>query len=218
MSTLTVILVVSLFVVGVWEAVMRLVAWPQGRTRPSWLVVTGISGAVVVVLKVVSEWTGMPLWYIAPGLLMAVGLAGVIMPFVPGLPIIWGAALLYGIATEFGRLGWMAMIAITLLLAVGMAASIVLPDRAGAAAGASRSTRLFAGLLGLIGFFVVPVIGFPLGACLGVLIAQYRQTDDWDGAIRSTIAVLKGFGVGILAELGAGLAMVLVWVAWVVLD
>jgi uncharacterized protein YqgC (DUF456 family) len=151
-------------------------------------------------------------------LLMAVGLAGVIMPFVPGLPIIWGAALLYGIATEFGRLGWMAMIAITLLLAVGMAASIVLPDRAGAAAGASRSTRLFAGLLGLIGFFVVPVIGFPLGACLGVLIAQYRQTDDWDSAVRSTIAVLKGFGVGILAELGAGLAMVLVWVAWVVLD
>jgi hypothetical protein len=76
MSTLTVILVVSLFVVGVWEAVMRLVTWSQGRTRPSWLVVTGISGAVVVVLKLVSEWTGMPLWYIVPGLLMATIAAG----------------------------------------------------------------------------------------------------------------------------------------------
>ena len=150
--------------------------------------------------------------------LMAVGLAGVVLPFVPGLPIIWGAALIYGIITDFGRIGVTAMIAITLLAMVGVAASIALPDRAGAAAGASRTTRLFAGLLGLIGFFVVPVVGFPLFACLGVLIAQYRKTDDWEGAVDSTIAVLKGFGVGILAELGAGLAMVLVWIAWVVLD
>jgi len=150
--------------------------------------------------------------------LMAVGLAGVVMPFVPGLPIIWGAALLYGIMTGFGGVAWTAMIAITLLVIVGMTASIVLPDRAGAASGASRATRLFAGLLGLIGFFVVPVVGFPLFACLGVLLAQYRETDDWQGAVDSTVAVLKGFGVGILAELGAGLAMVLVWIAWVVLD
>jgi uncharacterized protein YqgC (DUF456 family) len=150
--------------------------------------------------------------------LMAFGLAGVVLPFVPGLPIIWGAALLYGIMTGFGGIGWTAMIAITLLVVVGMVASIVLPDRAGAAAGASPGTRLFAGLLGLIGFFVIPVVGFPLFACLGVLIAQYRETDDWQGAVDSTVAVLKGFGVGILAELGAGLAMVLVWIAWVVLD
>jgi uncharacterized protein YqgC (DUF456 family) len=150
--------------------------------------------------------------------LMAMGLAGVVLPFVPGLPIIWGAALLYGIMTDFGGIGWTAMVAITLLVIVGMAASIVLPDRAGAAAGASRATRLFAGLLGLLGFFVVPVIGFPLFACLGVLIAQYRESDDWEAAVDSTVAVLKGFGVGILAELGAGLAMVLVWVAWVILD
>ena len=151
-------------------------------------------------------------------LLMALGLAGVVLPFLPGLPIIWGAALLYGVLTDFGGVGWGAMIAITLLAAVGMAAGLVLPDRAGAAAGASRRTRLFAGLLGLVGFFVVPVIGFPLGACLGVLLAQYRQTEDWDSAVSSTVAVLKGFGAGLLAEMAAGLTMVLVWVAWVILD
>lgn len=151
-------------------------------------------------------------------LLMALGLAGVVLPFLPGLPIIWGAALLYGILTEFSGVGWAAMVAITLLAIVGMAAGLVLPDRAGAAAGASRSTRLFAGLLGLVGFFVVPVIGFPLFACVGVLLAQYRRTEDWNGAVNSTIAVLKGFGVGLLAEMAAGLTMVLVWVAWVILD
>jgi uncharacterized protein YqgC (DUF456 family) len=148
-------------------------------------------------------------------ILMAVGLAGVIVPFMPGLPIIWGAALLYGIIGSFGGVGVTAMIAITVLAGIGMAATIVLPERAGSAAGASRSTLLFAGLMGLVGFFVIPVIGFPLGGCAGVLVAQYRETGDWDSATRSTVAVLKGFGAGILAELGTGLLMVLVWLVWV---
>jgi uncharacterized protein YqgC (DUF456 family) len=152
------------------------------------------------------------------GLLMALGLAGVILPFLPGLPIIWGAALLYGFLTDFGGLGWTAMAVITVLAALGMVASLMLPDRAGRGAGASRSTRLFAGALGLVGFFVVPVIGFPLGACLGVLLAQYRQTADLDGAVQSTVAVLKGFGAGLIAEFTAGFSMALVWVAWVLLD
>lgn len=149
---------------------------------------------------------------------MAIGLAGIVLPFVPGLPIIWGAALLYGFSTAFGGLGVTAMIAITVLAAIGIAASVVIPDRAGVATGASRSTRLFAGVLGLIGFFVIPVIGFPIFACIGVLIAQYRETAEFDAAMRSTIAVLKGFGAALIAELGTGMAMVLVWVAWVVLD
>lgn len=152
------------------------------------------------------------------GLLMAIGLGGVVLPFVPGLPIIWGGALLYGFAAGFGGVGWTAIVAITLLGLVGLAASFVLPDRAGAAAGASRSTRLFAGVAGIVGFFVIPVVGFVIGACLGVLLAQYRRTADWDGAVRSTVAVLKGFGIGMVVELVAGVAMVLVWVAWVALD
>lgn len=151
-------------------------------------------------------------------LLMALGLAGVLVPFLPGLPIIWGAALLYGFMTRFGSLGWTAMAVITVLAAIGISASLVLPERAGAAGGASGPTRLFAGVTGLIGFFVIPVIGFPIGACLGVLLAQYRQTADPGEAVRATVAVIKGFGAGLVAELGAGFAMVLVWVAWVVLD
>ncbi len=151
-------------------------------------------------------------------LLMAVGLAGVILPFLPGLPIIWGAALLYGFLTDFGGVGWTAMAVITVLAGLGIVASILLPDRAGRGAGASRSTRVFAGVLGLVGFFVVPVIGFPLGACAGVLLAQYRQTADLDGAVRSTVAVVKGFGAGLVAEFAAGFSMALVWVAWVLLD
>lgn len=152
------------------------------------------------------------------GILMAIGLAGVIIPMLPGLPIIWGAALLYGLTTEFGSLGWTAMAAITVLAALGIGASFVLPERAGAASGASRSTRLFAGVTGVVGFFVIPIIGFPIGACAGVLLAQYRETADLSEATRATVNVLKGFGVGMIAELGAGLAMVLVWLAWVVLN
>jgi len=76
MSALTVMLVVSLFGVCVWEAVTRLGAWSRRRTRPSWLVLTGIGGAIVVLVNVVSESTRMPWWYVVPGLMMATIAAG----------------------------------------------------------------------------------------------------------------------------------------------
>lgn len=152
------------------------------------------------------------------GVVMAIGLAGVILPFMPGLPIVWFGALAYGVLVGFTGTGIVAMVVITVLAGLGIAATVVLPARSGRASGASFGTLLLAGLVGVIGFFVVPVIGFPLGACLGILVSQYHCTGEWDAAWRSTIAVIRGFGIGLLTELGAGVAMIIVWVVWVLLD
>lgn len=147
---------------------------------------------------------------------MVIGLAGVVLPALPGVPLMWIGALVYGIVAGFGTIGIAAMAAITVLTALGVAAGLVLPQRAGQASGASSGTLTFAFLVGLVGFFVIPVLGFPIGAVLGVLVAQFRETGEWGAAWDSTIAVLKGFGAGVIAELGAGIGIVVVWVAWVV--
>nr|MBA3289934.1 DUF456 domain-containing protein [Actinomycetota bacterium] len=44
---------------------------------------------------------------------MAAGLVGTLLPLLPGLPIIWVAALVYGLLTEFGTAGWVAFALIT---------------------------------------------------------------------------------------------------------
>ena len=149
------------------------------------------------------------------GLVMAAGLAGTLVPFLPGLPLIWAAALGYGIATEFGVAGWVAMALISALMAVGILAKVVLPKRRAEQTGAPKSTLTAGAVGGLIGFFAIPIVGLPIGALAGVLLAEYRRTSDWATARASTKQVAIGFGFGTLAEIGAGLGMIACWVVWV---
>ena len=149
------------------------------------------------------------------GLVMAAGLVGIVLPFIPGLPLIWGAALVYGLVEGFGTTGTVAMIVITLFLIGGVTAKIVVPQRRAAAGGAPNSTLAAGAVLGIVGFFTIPIVGLPLGAALGVLLAEYGRTGNWPAARRSTKEVIVGFGIGALLEMGAGIVMVGAWVVWV---
>ena len=149
-------------------------------------------------------------------LVMAIGVAGTVLPFVPGLPIVWGAALVYGLAVGFDAIGWVAFGAITAIFVVGSVVGFVLPHRRAGRAGAPRSTVLIGLVAGIIGFFVIPVIGLPLGAVAGLYAAERARTGDARTAWVATKELVVGFGLGALVQLGAGLAMVGCWVAWVV--
>lgn len=151
------------------------------------------------------------------GLVMGIGLLGTLVPLVPGLPLIWAAALIYGLIVGFGTAAWIAMTVITFLMIGGIMAKVVLPQRRASAGGTPRSTLIVGAIVGLIGFFAVPVVGLPLGAVVGVFLAERRRTDDWSRALRSTKAVVVGFGLGALVEMGAGIAMIASWALWVLL-
>lgn len=148
---------------------------------------------------------------------MAIGLIGTIVPVLPGLLLIWGAGLVYGVIAGFDTIGVVLFAIMTMLLAVGMAMSYVLPKRAGERSGASKtSVRL--GIVGaVVGFFVIPVIGMPIGGALGVLVGEYQRLQSWSAAWAATRSVLGGFGLAVLAEFTAGVFMVGSWAAWVAL-
>jgi uncharacterized protein len=151
---------------------------------------------------------------VAVAIAMAVGLVGTIIPMMPGLAVIWIAGLAYGLIGEFGTLGAGAFAAMTVLLAMGTVASYALPHRAGVLAGAGR-TSLRLGIAGaVVGFFVIPVLGLPIGAVLGVLLGEQRRLGDWGEAWATTRKVVVGFGLGALAEFVAGVLMVASWGVW----
>ena len=149
---------------------------------------------------------------------MAVGLLGTIVPVLPGLLLIWGAGLGYGLLAGFGGgIGIAAFAVMTLLLGVGLAMSYVLPKRAGERGGAAKSS-LRLGILGAVmGFFVIPVVGMPIGGALGVLAGEYSRLGQWPAAWSTTKRVLGGFGLAVLAEFTAGVFMVATWAGWVAL-
>lgn len=151
-------------------------------------------------------------------LAMLVGVIGTLLPLIPGLPIAWGAALVYGLAAGFGGTGTIAFTLISVVAALGMIAAFVLPHRRVAATGVPRST-VIAGLVGgIIGFFVIPVVGLPLGAIAAVMAKETARTSDTSAAWATTKNMIVGFGLGVLLELSAALAIVAIWVAWVLID
>jgi len=147
---------------------------------------------------------------------MAVGVAGTVVPFVPGLGLVWLSALGYGLAAGFGVAGWIAFLAITARAVGGLAAGVVLPHRAARGRGATTLSLVLGSTTAVVGFFVVPVIGLPLGGVLGIFIGELLHTRDATLAWRATSATLKGFGLGTLVQAACGVAMVSVWLIWVV--
>lgn len=154
---------------------------------------------------------------ILAGLLMIVGLVGVVLPLVPGTLLILAAGTGWAAFAEDGDSGrWVVVGVMAALFVVGAVAKYVLPGRR-LSADLPRSTLVAGGAGAVVGFFVVPVVGLLVGGVAGVYLAEVRRLGAGPEARRSTVRVLKAVGLGILAELTAGVLMVATWVAGVAL-
>lgn len=145
---------------------------------------------------------------------IAVGIAGIIVPVLPGTILVLGAILVW--ALEVGTTtAWAVMAVSTLLLVCGSVVKYLVPGRRLKTAGVPNRTLLVGALLGFIGFFVVPVIGMLIGFVVGVYLAERVRVG---GALAwpSTKGALRAVGVSILIELAAASLAALVWVAGVV--
>lgn len=144
------------------------------------------------------------------GMAMAIGLVGVLVPVLPGLLLIAAAGLGWAVLAD-GPGPWVVFGAMIVVLAVGTVAKYVLPGRTLRQAGAPVSTLLLSVLGAVIGFFVIPVIGFLLGAVAGIFLGELRRLNDSRAAGRSTVTTLKAIGIGLAIELLAGVLAVAIW-------
>lgn len=143
------------------------------------------------------------------GLVILVGLVGIVVPILPGSILILGAVLVWS-ADQGARSAWLVFALVTTLLMVGAIVKYVVPGRGLRTAGVPNRTILLGGLLGIIGFFVVPVVGLVLGFVLGVYLSELPRVGH-DRAWPSTVAAVKAAGLSILVELAAALAAAGVW-------
>jgi uncharacterized protein YqgC (DUF456 family) len=144
-------------------------------------------------------------------LVMVVGVVGVLVPFLPGLVLVWAAGIAWVWFDGHGPAHLFVGVVLTALLAVGIVAKYLLPARSASGAGAPRSTLLAGAAGAVVGFFVIPVVGLPVGGLAAVYLAELTRLQDPRLAWRSTWAVLRGIGLGMLVELSAALLMVGVW-------
>lgn len=149
------------------------------------------------------------------GAAILVGLAGIVVPILPGSILILGAILVW--ATEDGSgAAWIVFAVATVLLMTGAIVKYTIPGRSLKAVGVPNRSLFAGGLLGVLGFFVIPVVGLFVGFVLGIYLSE-RQRVGGDLAWPTTRAALKAVGVSILIELAAALLAATAWLTGAVL-
>ena len=147
--------------------------------------------------------------------IMLVGLAGIFLPLLPGIELIWLAALGYGILHGFTWPGVFALAGITVLLAAGMSSDIWITGLGLKSAGTSLASMLLGAAALLVGsLFFTPLVGVLLG--LGILIAmEFRRHRDIKKAVTSAGSAVLGCGLSFGFKLLVGLVMMGIWAVWV---
>lgn len=151
------------------------------------------------------------------GVMIVVGLVGVVVPVLPGLFLAWAGVGVWAVDRQ-DTTGWVVLAVATALVVVGSVVKYLLPGRRLRTSGVPWTTLALGGVLGVVGFFVIPVVGLVVGFVLGVYLGELaRLGGDRRAAWPSTRAALTAVGWSILIELATGLLVAATWVAGLVL-
>lgn len=152
-------------------------------------------------------------WALGIALIVA-GLAGTILPILPGAPLVFFGLWLIALVDRYEHVGWptLALLAVIVLLTVII--DFVASALGAKKVGASRQAVTGALLGSVIGiFFGIPglLIGPFVGAVIGELMAQSQV----EQAARVGVATWLGLLAGSIAKLALCLTMLLVFAfAW----
>jgi uncharacterized protein YqgC (DUF456 family) len=145
------------------------------------------------------------LWFFVIALFL-IGLAGTILPTLPGNILIFAGALVYGIFTEFEQV---TLWVLTALGVISIGAQVI--DYAAEAYGARRFGGTKYGMWGAViggiaGLMVLNILGLVLGILLGAIIPEIIWGGrDLSGALKIGWGSLLGFFGGTLMKFVLGL-------------
>jgi uncharacterized protein len=149
-------------------------------------------------------------WELLVGLVIVVGLFGVVVQVLPGALLVLGAIAVWAFVTAT-PVAWVVLGIATLATVAGTVGKYLLAGRHLRTSGVPSSTLVWGGLAGVVGFFVIPVVGLFVGFVLGVFLAELARRRDRRPAWRATVAALQATGITILVELAAALVSSAAW-------
>ncbi|WAC63679.1 DUF456 domain-containing protein [Pseudoxanthomonas sp. SL93] len=154
------------------------------------------------------------LYYALAVVLILVGIAGVILPALPGLPLVFAGMLLAAWAGDFQQIGWVTLVVLGLLTALSFAVDIFATAMGAQRVGASRKALVGAVLGTFAGLFFMP-IGLFVGPFAGALLGELWHGRELRQATKVGLGTWLGIVLGIVLKLGLAFAMVGLFVfAW----
>jgi len=151
------------------------------------------------------------LWVLCVALIV-LGLAGTVLPLLPGTLLVWGGIVLGAWIDDFARVGTTTVVVVSVLAVLAWALDYVAGLMGAQKVGASKQALLGAAVGTVVGLFMglVGVLFMPLvGAAIGEYIARKDQTR----AVKVGVATWVGIMVGLIAKVVLAFIMVGIFVA-----
>lgn len=133
------------------------------------------------------------------GIAYVVGLTGIVVPVLPGTITLVLATLVWAILIG-GWTAWVAFAIVLVLGAIGMTTSYVLTGRRLHAAEVPMWPVYVGIASGIVGIFVIPFLGLPIGFLIGLYVSEALRQKDWRKGFTSAWIAMKALGLGILIE------------------
>jgi uncharacterized protein YqgC (DUF456 family) len=149
-------------------------------------------------------------------LAIAVGLVGIIVPILPGGILVLGAIGVWAFV-EGTTVSWVVFGVAAALFVASQVIKYAWPAKRMRQADVRTSVLVIGAIAGIVGFFVIPVIGLLIGFVLGVFAAELGIRRDTRRAWASTVHALKGVALSVGIELAGALLATVAWVVGVVL-
>jgi uncharacterized protein YqgC (DUF456 family) len=139
------------------------------------------------------------IWLAVGVVLIVVGLAGLVLPMLPGMPLVFLGAVAVAAADGFTRVGYVSLAIMALLAIVG---SVL--DHVAGVLGAKRGGASRWGMAGaVIGLVVGLPFGLPglvLGPALGAAVLEFARDRELQRAARASTGVFIGFVFGTVVK------------------
>lgn len=146
------------------------------------------------------------LWVLAIVLVLA-GLAGTILPALPGAPLVFAGFVLAAWIDGFQKVGWIPLTVLAILMLLTFAIELAAAGMGAKRVGASKLAVVGAAVGTLVGiFFSIP--GLLLGPFVGAVAGEYLSRRNWQQAGRVGIGTWVGLLLGTAGKLAVIFAMV----------
>lgn len=147
------------------------------------------------------------LLYVLGTLALLAGLAGLLVPVLPGAPLLLGGVVLVAWAGHFARVGWGTIAAAAVLTGLMLAVDWVAGALGAKAFGASRWAMAGALVGAVVGiFFGLP--GLVLGPAVGAVAFELWKDPDLPRAAKAGAGVMVGFLLGTAFKVALGVMLV----------
>jgi uncharacterized protein len=152
-----------------------------------------------------------PLLWVLSLILVGVGIAGVLVPGLPGTPLVFGGLLLAAWADGFQNVGVGTIVSLAVMTLLAFGVDFLSASLGAKRAGASREAVIGAALGTLIGIFF-GFLGIILGPFVGAVTGEFLARRNLGQAGRAGAATWLGFILGIGVKLVLAFTMVGIFV------